>query len=119
MGARDLDCFQLVILHDEVLALGHLVATAFVFGGDRLMGFLIDELLAEAIAGDLVDLPERNALGRGARRMQRDRTRDQRQFEVAFPVRTHGATPWFGSWDVVSRCTGASFTVVAGCAPLR
>ena len=48
MGALDLDCFQLVILDHEVLALGHLVATAFVFGGDRLMGFLIDELLAEA-----------------------------------------------------------------------
>jgi hypothetical protein len=33
-----------------------------VLGWDRLAGFLIDELLAQAIAGGLVDLPERNAL---------------------------------------------------------
>jgi hypothetical protein len=35
-----------------------------VFRVDRLAGLLIDELLAQPVAGGLVDLPERNALGR-------------------------------------------------------
>ena len=56
VGALDLDRFELRILNDEVLALGHLVAAAFVLGGDRLAGLFIDELLAQAIAGGLVDL---------------------------------------------------------------
>ena len=62
MGALDLDTVQLVVLDDEVLPLGDLVAAALVLGWDRLAGFLIDELLAQAIAGGLVDLPERDAL---------------------------------------------------------
>ena len=62
MGALDLDRFQFLVLDDEVLALGDLVAAAFVFWGDRLAGFFIDELLAQAIAGGLVDLPERDPL---------------------------------------------------------
>src|SRR5262252_409305 len=36
VGALDLDRFELGVLNDEVLALGHLVAAAFVRGGDRL-----------------------------------------------------------------------------------
>jgi hypothetical protein len=47
VGALDLDRFQLRILDDEVLALGHLVAAAFVFRGDRLAGLFINELLAK------------------------------------------------------------------------
>ena len=41
------------------------------FRGDRLEGLFIDELLAQAIAGGLVDLPEGDALGRRAGRMER------------------------------------------------
>src|SRR6516225_10334529 len=52
----------IAVLNDEVVALGHLVAAAFVLGGDRLAGLFIDELLAQAIAGGLVDLPQRDAL---------------------------------------------------------
>src|SRR5262249_33984891 len=89
VGAFDLDRIQLGIIHDEVLALGDLIAAAFIFGGDRFAGLLIDELLAQAIAGRLADLPECDALGGRARRMQRNRTGDQGKFEVAFPVRTH------------------------------
>jgi hypothetical protein len=48
-----------------------------VLGGDRLAGLFIDELLAQAIAGDLVDLPKRDALGTRAGRMQRNRTGDE------------------------------------------
>src|SRR5271166_6163279 len=85
----DLDRFQLRIIDQEVLALGDLVAAPFVFRGDRLAGFFIDELLAQAIAGGLVDLMECDALRGRARRMQRNWTGDQRKLEVAFPVGTH------------------------------
>jgi len=87
--------FELRVLNDEVLALGHLVAAAFVLGGDRLAGLFIDELLAQAIAGGLVDLPEGDALGTRAGRMERNRTGDQSQFEIAFPVGTHNRLLWF------------------------
>jgi hypothetical protein len=43
-----------------VLALGDLVAAAFVLGGDRLAGLFIDELLAQSIAGGLLTC--RNAM---------------------------------------------------------
>jgi hypothetical protein len=67
VGALDLDRVELLVLDDQVLALGDLVAAALVLGGDRLAGFLVDELLAQAIAGRLVDLAEGNPL-RGRRR---------------------------------------------------
>ena len=63
VGALDLDRFDFRILCDEVLALGDLVAAALVLGSNRLAGLFIDELLAQAIAGGLIDLPECNALG--------------------------------------------------------
>jgi hypothetical protein len=77
MGARNLDGVELRIFDEEVLALGDFVAAALVFRGDRLKGLFIDELLAQAIAGGLVDLPEGDALGTRASRMQRNRTGDQ------------------------------------------
>jgi hypothetical protein len=69
MGARDLDGVELLIGDDEVFSPGNLVAAGFVFGADRRAGLFIDELLAQAIAGSPVDLPEFDALGRRARRM--------------------------------------------------
>ena len=75
-GALDLGRVKLRILDEEVLALGDLVVAAFVLGGNRLAGLFIDELLAQAIAGGLVDLPKRDALSGRARRMQRNRTGD-------------------------------------------
>ena len=93
MGTLDLDSFELRVLNDEVLALGHLVAAAFLLGGDRLAGVFINELLAQAIAGGLVDLPQRDALGARAGRMERNWTGDQGQLEIAFPVGTHHQLP--------------------------
>ena len=51
-----------------------------------------DVLLTQAIAGLLVDLPERHPLGAGRRRVDGHRAGDERQLEVALPVRTgrHG-----------------------------
>jgi len=51
MGALDLNRLQFLLLDHQVLALGDLIAAPFVFGRNRLAGFLIDKLLAQAIAG--------------------------------------------------------------------
>src|SRR5207248_7935628 len=93
MGALDLDRFELRVLDDQVLPLGDLVAATLVLGLDRLVGFLIDELLAQPIAGRLVDLPEGDALGGRAGGVQCERARDQDQLEIAFPAGTHGLSP--------------------------
>jgi hypothetical protein len=69
VGARNLDGVELRIGDDEILALRHLVAAGFVFGANRRAGLFINELLAQAIAGSFVDLPEFDALSRRARRM--------------------------------------------------
>jgi hypothetical protein len=53
VGALDLDGVKLLVLDDQVLTLGDLVAAALVLGGDRLAGLLVDELLAQPIAGGL------------------------------------------------------------------
>ncbi len=45
------------------MAPGDLVAAASILRRDRRAGFFIDQLLAQAIAGGLIDLPERDALG--------------------------------------------------------
>ena len=58
MGALDLDGFEFLVLDDQLLPLGDLVAAALVLGADRLTGFLIDQLLTQPIARGLVDLPE-------------------------------------------------------------
>src|SRR5204862_2025903 len=74
MGALDLDPLEFLVLDHEVLAFGDLVAAALLLGRYGLAGFLVDQLLAQAIAGRLVDLPEGGALRRRAGGMQRDRT---------------------------------------------
>ena len=83
VGALDLNRLQLRILDNEVVTFGDLVATASVFRCDRRAGLFIDKLLAQAIAGGLVDLPEGDALGTRAGGMERNRTGDQSQFEIA------------------------------------
>jgi hypothetical protein len=88
VGALDLD-LELLIRDNEVFSPGELVAAASVLRGNHHAGFFVDQLLAQAIAGGLVNLPERDALGRRARCMQRNWTGDQGKFEISFPVGTH------------------------------
>ena len=88
------------------MAPGDLVAAAFVLRRDRRAGLFIDQLLAQAIAGGLVDLPECDALGRGARRMQCNRTGDQGKFEIAFPEGTHDQLLWFSVYASGAVCKG-------------
>jgi hypothetical protein len=96
VGALDLDGIEFLVFDDDVLAFADFVATALVFRGDRFASFLIDELLAQPIAGDLVDLAERDPLRGRGRGLKSDRARDQRQLEIAFPKGTHGETPCQG-----------------------
>src|SRR6202022_2223182 len=94
VSALDLDCFQLRIVHENVLALGQLVAPALVLRADRLARLFIDELLAQTIAGDLVDLAKSDALSRRGCGMQGDRAGDEGKLEVAFPKSTHNQLLW-------------------------
>ena len=59
---------------------------------DDAPGVLVDHLLAQAVAGLAVDLVEVRLLGLAGRREERDRAGDERELEIAFPVRArrHG-----------------------------
>ena len=64
MVALDRDGVKLVILYGDVSVLRVLVAAPLVLIADWLSCNLVDELLAQAVAGLLVDLAERYPLGR-------------------------------------------------------
>jgi hypothetical protein len=104
---------ELLIGDDEVFSPGDLVAAASVLRRDRHAGFFIDQLLAQAMAGGLVNLPECDALGRRARRMQRNRIGDQSKFEIAFPVGTHDQLLWVYACDAVCKDIDALFDPLA------
>src|SRR5262245_55428389 len=91
--ALHLDGLELVDL--DVDAFVDFVAPALVLGRDRLARLVIDQLLAQAVAGFLVDLPKRDALRRRRGGTDRDGARDQRKLEIALPIctRRHGNTP--------------------------
>src|SRR6516225_2450586 len=93
--ALHLDRLELVIVDLDEDTLVDFVAPALVLGRDRLARLLIHQLLAQAVAGLLVDLPKRDALGRRGGGTDRDRTRDERKLEIALPIctRRHGNTP--------------------------
>jgi hypothetical protein len=70
----------------DVFVLGDLVALAAVLAVDRLARLVVDQLLAQPVAGLGIDLAESDALaGRGGGR-QRDGTGDERELEVALPI---------------------------------
>ena len=66
-----------------------------VFLLDRLLGLGIDDQVADPVAGLLVDDVEADAAAGRRRRIKRDRTRHQRQLEVALPgcPRRHVVSP--------------------------
>jgi hypothetical protein len=57
--AFDRNGVDLIVLDENVLVLGDLVAAALLAGLDRLARDIVDELLAQPVAGLAVDLPER------------------------------------------------------------
>jgi hypothetical protein len=60
--ALHLDRLDLLVLDQEICVLRIFVSAALVRRLNRLAGDIVDELLAQPIAGLLVDLPERHAL---------------------------------------------------------
>ena len=62
--ALDRKGVEFVVVHRDVGVLGVFVAAALVVALDRLAGDLVDQLLAQAVACLLVDLAERDTLGR-------------------------------------------------------
>src|SRR6185437_6575926 len=110
MAALDRDRVELLVLDLQVDALVDLVAPPLVVGIDRLPRLVVDQLLAEAVAGLLVDLPESDPLARRGRGVERDRAGDEGKLEIAFPVgagRGHGnsystrTTPPYNTPDAV------------------
>jgi hypothetical protein len=76
--ALDLQRLDLFVFDLDVDALVDLVTAALVGRLDHLAGHVVDELLPQAVAGQLVDLAEGHALRTGGRREHRNRARDQR-----------------------------------------
>ena len=64
MGALDRNGVEFIIVHRDVGVLRVLVAAPLVFTFNGLARDLVDQLLAQTVAGLLVDLAERDPLGR-------------------------------------------------------
>src|SRR6266436_4634825 len=85
---------QLIILYLDVSIAPDLIPATDVLLFDRLPGLGVDKLLLQPIAGFSADAAEGDALGVRRRRIQGNRTRHLRQFEIAFPIGSggHGET---------------------------
>src|SRR5690606_20145329 len=81
-GSRDLIRFQ----YDEMV-LGGLVSLDLLVAVDLLPRFRIDELPLHAVPGLAVDRVERDALGGGRGRVERDRTAQFLDLEMSLPQR--------------------------------
>ena len=53
-----LSCFDVLVRDEEKLALAHLIPSALIVRLHHLAGDGVDELLAEAVSGLSIDLPE-------------------------------------------------------------
>jgi hypothetical protein len=88
--AVDGDGLELLWFKLDILALGDLVAFNDVATIHLITGFGVDFPVAEAIAGLFIELMEADLFSLGSRRKQRDGARDERELEVAFPIRARG-----------------------------
>ena len=63
---------------------------------DLVAGLGVDLPVVDAIAGLFVELMEADLFALGRRRKKRDGAGDERELQVAFPVRAwgHGSTPY-------------------------
>jgi hypothetical protein len=88
------DRIELIRLQLKVFVLSELVAFDYIVGIDLAVGLCIHFLVLYAVAGFLVDLVKTDLVALRGCRKQRDRTRNERELEEAFPVRTrrHGDT---------------------------
>src|SRR5262249_27747840 len=88
--AFDLERLDLLVLDENVLALGDLITLADVVLLDRVAGLAVDQLLPEAVAGLLVDAGERHPLRARCRRLKRRRARGERKPEGPLPIGARG-----------------------------
>jgi hypothetical protein len=63
VSAVDRKGIEFVVIHQDVGVFRVFVAPALVFTLDRFPGDLIDQLLAQSVAGLLIDLAKRDPLG--------------------------------------------------------
>ena len=93
VGVLELDGVDLLGLDLDEFALGQLIAPALVVLVDDPPGLFVDHLLAQAVAGLLVDLVEPGLVRLAGGRIERHRTGDEGELEIAFPVRArcHGS----------------------------
>ena len=87
VAALDFDLVQLFVGDGDVIALGDLIALDALVALDDVAGFGVDILLLEAIAGLGVQHVEGNLLGRARGGEKRDGTGDERELQIALPVR--------------------------------
>src|SRR5262249_60467938 len=83
-------------LHDALpISFADFVAFDDVGRIDLISGLRVHFEIFDAVPGILVDLMKADFLPLARRRIQGDGTRDEREFEVAFPIRAggHGAAP--------------------------
>ena len=78
---------EVPVLDEQKFVLADFVAARFVRRVNGFAGDGIDKLVFEAMAGASVDLPEGDSFGGRSRGIERDRTGDERQLQIALPVR--------------------------------
>src|SRR5262249_29924924 len=86
----DRDRLELLGIDLDVCVLANLVPLDDIVGVHVLAGDRVDLALLDAVSGLLVELVEADFLALRRRWEQCDRTRDERELEEPFPVRTRG-----------------------------
>jgi hypothetical protein len=94
--ALDCDSFKLLGIKLDVVAFANLIALDNVCRIDLISGLRIDLAVLDAMPCILIELMEADLLAFRCGRKQRNRTGNERQLEVAFPVRTRELSPNLG-----------------------
>ena len=102
VGRLERDLVELVFLEQHVTPVVDLVALDLVLVLDHVAGLGIDRLIADPVAGLAIDDVQAYPARRARRGVHRDRTRDERQLQVAFP----GGTGCHDGHSTHMRCHG-------------
>jgi hypothetical protein len=89
-GRLDRDRLEVLVGDLDIVTLRDLVALDDVLAVDFLAGLGIHLDIADAVAGVLVELVEADLLALAGGGVEGDRARDERQTQVALPVRAGG-----------------------------
>src|SRR5207248_11059894 len=83
-------CLELLVGDLDILALADLIALDDGLAVDLAPALLVYLAVADAVSGFAVDLVEADLVAFRRGGIKRDRTRHQRQLEIALPIRTRG-----------------------------